>query len=396
VTLHLPGARLAILAGSIAVGLLVWHAPALGDVERRLPPQVDLSSIRRVDQHAVASVAGGGEAELTLDVTLQDKAERLLAAARPAAGAIVALDLRTGKILVWTGVPGGAAHGALYRPAAPAASVFKIVTTAALLERTRITPDTRVCIRGGVHAIEREHLDPPRDGSASCSPFFAALGHSRNAVFAQLATHSMARDDLVEIARRFGFNQALPFDVSIPMGELEVPYNDLSFARTATGFQGSKLSPLGAAELAAIVAGSGFVREKHIVERAGTWQAPARARVIRRAIRERTAHWLRRMMEVTTASGTSFSAFHDEHGRSYLGGVRVAGKTGTLKPDEDAGTASWFIGFAPSRDPRIVVSVLLQNGDVWRRKANEVARDVLRAYFAARRTKGVTDPTEDP
>jgi hypothetical protein len=35
------------------------------------------------------------------------------------------------------------------------------------------------------------------------------------------------------------------------------------------------------------------------------------------------------------------------------------------------------------------VSVLLENGSVWRRKAVEVARDVLRSYFAARGIGGI-------
>lgn len=374
-------------------GLLVWQVPAIAE-STTAAPEVDLSDIRLTDHGAFAPVAGGGQAELTVDPELQRKAERLLAGAHPAAGAAVALDARTGKVLVWASIPNDRQHSPLYRLAAPAASVFKIVTTAALLERTRITPTTRVCIAGGMHEIEREHLDPPRAGARSCAPFFTALGHSRNAAFAQLVTQSMARDDLVETAQHFGFNQSLPFDVDIPMGELEVPYNDLSFARTATGFENSRLSPLGAASLAAIVAASGSVYQWHIVERSEGWQAPAHAHAVRRAIRPRTAQWLRRMMEVTVTSGTSLDAFSDEHGQSYLAGIRVAGKTGTLKPDEDASTASWFTGFAPSRDPRIIVSVLLENRRVWRRKANQVARDLLRCYFAAHGVRGVTDPVE--
>lgn len=386
--------RRAAVLGLATTGLLVWQAPALGDVVPSAPPHVDLSEIRLTDRGALAPISGGGEALLTLDVELQRKSERLLTAAHPSAGAIVALDARTGKVLVWAGIPHDIEHGPLYRSAAPSASVFKIVTTAALLERTRVTPRTRICIAGGAHAVEREHLEAPADAEASCGSFFTALGHSRNAVFAQLATHSMSRDDLVETGEHFGFNQPLPFDVAVPMGELSVPFNDLDFARTATGFENSRLSPLGAASLAAIVAASGAVYEMHIVERANDWQAPRRARALRHAIRPRTAYWLGRMMEVTVTSGTSFDAFTDEHGRSYLGAIRVAGKTGTLRPDEDVRTSSWFTGFAPSRDPRIVVSVLLENGTVWRRKANEVARDVLRAYFAARGVRGVTDPVE--
>jgi cell division protein FtsI/penicillin-binding protein 2 len=103
-----------------------------------------------------------------------------------------------------------------------------------------------------------------------------------------------------------------------------------------------------------------------------------------------TARRLRRMMEFTIHSGTSRGAFTDPDGRSYLGNIRVAGKTGTLRPSVDGPTASWFIGFAPSRAPELVVSVMLDNSPVWRRKANHVARDVFRAYFHD--APGVTHP----
>ena len=89
------------------------------------------------------------------------------------------------------------------------------------------------------------------------------------------------------------------------------------------------------------------------------------------------------MMEVTVRRGTCWRAFHDESGRPYLPHIPVAGKTGTLG-EQDA-TFSWFVGFAPSQQPEVVVSVLLKNGPLWQKKANEVARDWLVAYFARQR-----------
>ncbi len=55
-------------------------------------------------------------------------------------------------------------------------------------------------------------------------------------------------------------------------------------------------------------------------------------------------------------------------------------------------TTSWFVGFAPAESPRLIVSVLLQNGAVWRRKAAEVARDLMRFYFLQRGATGITMP----
>jgi cell division protein FtsI/penicillin-binding protein 2 len=270
----------------------------------------------------------------------------------------------------------------------PAASLFKLVTTVALFERADVSPLDIVCIAGGERGVERSHLLPPPPGSAgvSCRPFEEALGHSRNAAFAQLVTEHLARRDLLEVAERLGFNRSVPFDEPAEMGALELPYNDLEFARAATGFRGSRLSVLGAARLGLLVATGGK-------DRPMTFRLTDDAADGEPLFEPRTAQRLRRMMEFTVHSGTSREAFSDAHGQSYLAGIRVAGKTGTLQPAAGGPTASWFVGFAPSRAPELVVSVLLDNSPVWRRKANHVARDVFRTYFDA--SPGVTHPFED-
>ena len=363
------------------------------------PLGVDLSRKRLVPSGYVAPAGGSSTAELTLDPALQHDAERLLEAANPIAGAVVVVDARRGRVLVWAERRReGRGPSVITTPHAPAASVFKLVTTAALYETTNITPSERVCIAGGSRGIERRHLDPPREGDIRCAPFFQALGHSKNAVYAQLATHRLLRNGLIETAERIGFNGPVPFDVAAEIGTLEVPYNDLEFARTAAGFRGTTLTPLGGAYLAGLIANGGISPRFRIVASIDG-EAPSEIEDTTPPVRvlgSTTAHRLERMMEVTVESGTARSAFHDELGHPLLGRVAVAGKTGTLHPSESSrdGAASWFIGFAPARSPTVIVSVLLENGGVWRRKAAEVARDVLRSYFAARGAPGVRPPLE--
>ncbi len=378
---------------------LVGLSPTPSLAEPARAPTVDLRHIAVAETEATAPIQGSTErAVLTLDPKLQRVSARLLARANPVAGAVVVADVRTGKVLVWVDRSRGQNQpgSVLLHKVAPAASLFKIVTAAALLDKAQIPPQTKVCTRGGQRGIERSHLEPPQRGQDRvCAPFSEALGHSRNAVFAQLATRHLMRNDLVDMADHLGFNHAVPFDEPLPFGEVNVPYNDLEFARTAAGFLGSRLSPLGALELAYTVAAGGQSVQPQIVERAGSYRASPQRRVLGRVMTAWTARHLRRMMEVTVHSGTSLEVFSDERGRAYLRGIRVAGKTGTLKLSASSPTTTWFIGFAPSTKPRIVLSVLVENGTVWRRKANEVARDVLRAYFAERGSAGVTHPLED-
>ena len=91
--------------------------------------------------------------------------------------------------------------------------------------------------------------------------------------------------------------------------------------------------------------------------------------------------------------------------------MSVAGKTGTLTDGPNGRFYTWFTGFAPSRPvvvadgdapattpPRQVsIGVLVVNGASWTVKANVVAREVLRAYFAEQKVPGVTMPAQrDP
>jgi len=397
----------ALRAVPLLLTLAAVPATRAGAAEPR--PALDLDRIAQRDGRWIAPLASGGEAALTLDSELQRAATKLLAAANPVRGGMVVLDARSGKILAWAeSARDGRHHQVLTTSRVPAASVFKLVTTAALFETTSLSPKEQVCISGGTHGIERRHLDAPRGDVIECSPFAYAIGYSKNAVFAQLATHRLLRNGLLDTAQALGFNGLVPFDIDVPVGTLDVPYGDLDFARTAAGFQGSTLSPLGGAYLASVIARGGqAIRIRMTEANADPSSDPAPLRVSRsasdepnsddapvigRVLKPLTAARLRRMMEVTVRSGTCRHAFSDASGRPYLGNMRVSGKTGTLRPEATEGMTSWFIGFAPSQNPEVVVSVMLENGAVWRHKANELARDLLRSYFHAHGRPWISDP----
>ncbi|NRA33181.1 MAG: penicillin-binding protein [Polyangiaceae bacterium] len=375
-------------AGVLAV--LVGVTPDAASTRLNDPPVPNLKKIRLENGTATAPLFRGGRATLTINPKLQRTAARLLARARPVSGAIVVADAKSGHILAMKGYRRDGSKTSVSTQHAPSASLFKLVTTAALLEKTPVVPQTKVCVSGGQRRIQLRHLTAPPRGQGRCAAFSRAIGFSRNAVFAQLATQHLKPEVLLEAAERFGFNRSLPFDVPAPMGRIRVPQNNLDFARTAAGFGKSSLSPLGATHLAFAIANGGTPARLRIVKESKGYAVNKHQDLLQQAIKRRTARRLTRMMEVTVHSGTSLDAFTNRYGASYLGGIRVAGKTGTLQPHKTAPTASWFVGFAPSRNPEVVISVLLQNGPVWRRKANEVARDVLRAQFSKRR--GVSDP----
>jgi cell division protein FtsI/penicillin-binding protein 2 len=64
-----------------------------------------------------------------------------------------------------------------------------------------------------------------------------------------------------------------------------------------------------------------------------------------------------------------------------LGGVTIAGKTGTASAESGGATHGWFVGLAPAESPRFVVAVYLPTGrgsDAAQVAANLLARSPLR------------------
>jgi penicillin-binding protein A len=346
--------------------------------------------------------AEGGTAQLTLDGDLQRTAATLMAVRRVPEAAVVLMDVASGRLLVYASqVDGGPARDLCAEATAPSASVFKIVTAAALVEDAHLGPDTKQCYLGGEQRIDAIELvdDPSRD--RWCTTLAGALGRSINAVFARLATEHLAPQDLDAMARRFGYGEALSFDVPVQPSEVRIPGDPLAFARTAAGFWNTTLSPLEAAQISAIVARGGESVRPSVVDKvvarsgAVVWSAPE-APPPSRAITQDTADKVAAMMEHTVSGGTSWRAFHDSRGTTFLPGLAIAGKTGTLTDGDAHRHYTWFTGFAPMKPVQgvgqVAVAVLVVNGPTWHVKANIIARDMLRAYFASRGVRGVTQP----
>ena len=177
----------------------------------------------------------------------------------------------------------------------------------------------------------------------------------------------------------------------------DLPSDPLEFARSAAGFWHTSLSPLQGASLAQTIANAGVTYKPRIVRAVvdggeTTWQAAPEPITLRRAMPTRAAHELSKMMQQTVASGSAYKSFHTASGAPYLPHIRVAGKTGTLARHEDERHYTWFVGFAPADKPEVAVAALVVNTPNWLIKGPQLAREVLRAYFARHDAPGVTLP----
>ena len=318
---------------------------------------------------------------------LQERTRRLFQEYQVPYAALVAIEPATGRILAYVSHSSVQANGEdLARDVTPpAASVFKLITSSALID-AGVTPDTRVCYSGGSSRLDAVHLqDNPRRDHA-CATLDEALGKSLNAVFAKLADKHLNAGTLLRYAKSFGFGQALPFEFAPPPSPIEVPGERLEFARTAAGFWHAFMSPLHGALIAATFANDGSMPRPRLIDRVVLPDgkvAPALSSspAPRAVLSPKTAQTVSRMMLRTVKDGTSRAAFLDARGRSQLPGIQVAGKTGSLSAQDPYRAYSWWVGFAPVEQPRIALAALIVNGPVWRIKSSFVAREILREYL---------------
>ena len=348
---------------------------------------------------------GAATATLTIEPELQQALEGDLRNARPQWGAVVIFDVKTGAVLAMADVsekePGLA--GEAVRPLAKAASVFKIVTAAALL-RQGVPLSTEVCGNGGHTRLKPAMLgsgdDDDLTSGGGCIRFEDVLPYSRNVAMAKLAGKYLSPALLRDECTRWFFDAPLPVDFTITPSQAPIPTDDeFAFATTAAGFGDVKLSALHGAVLAAIAGNGGVLVPPHLIESVhGDERAPAPAASVR-VIDEDTATALQAMMTATVNHGTAARAFSSsDRGYRPFTMVAVAGKTGSLTahrgyrrhlardkiPDNGGLDYTWFVGTAPAHDPKIAIAVSMVNDEwTWYARALDIAKLSLKRYFNA-------------
>ena len=150
---------------------------------------------------AVPTDAGGTfTVEYTLDAELTRRVFDVLENARVGLGNVIVMDPNQGRVLAY------ASTDAVQFPPTrsyPAASLVKVITAAAALDRA---PDGASAVplqREPVSAHAESRLDPPARGREVT--LGKALATSNNQCFAQLAVHAVGVTPLIEAIGRFGW-----------------------------------------------------------------------------------------------------------------------------------------------------------------------------------------------
>jgi penicillin-binding protein 2 len=370
----------------------------------------------------------GEDLILGLDVRVQKVAEDALAGKR---GSVVALDPRTGDIIVLASTPGFDPNGFVrglsvaeyaalqndidkpllnraLRGAYPPGSTVKPLYSLAAQKYAIFTPSQEefcpgvFTLRGSSHQYrdDKKHgfLDMRMAIAKSCDVYF------------------------FRVAERLGIERMAPFMTAFGYGVLtgiDIPgekpglyaspdWKKRVFKKAAdqVWFPGETISmgigqgpitvtPLQQAHFAAEIAESGKViatpRLVSATRAAGSTTVTARSPLM--------------MKPVDIGTDEQWSVVHDgmigavSGGTAYAAGIgakyKIAGKTGTaqviaIKQNEkyhekDVAERNrdhaWFIAYAPAEDPTIAISVLVENGGFGAAAAAPIARKVLDAYL---------------
>jgi cell division protein FtsI (penicillin-binding protein 3) len=337
------------------------------DGERRIVKDA-LGEPIRLD--TISEASDGEDIRLTLDPAIQSKTEEVLAGIgatyAPQGATAIVMDPRSSEILAMANWPPvdpadlssagpedliNRATGFTYEPG----STFKAFTVAAALEARLVTPDSAFTLAPSIQIADRVIEESHARGTVTLT-VADILAQSSN-VGAVTVGQLLGSERFSRWIDRFGFGR--PSGVQFPAEEIGlVPaledYSGSTMGNLPLG-QGLSVTPMQMMAAYAAIADGGVLRRPRLIEEVDGEPVgePRGKRVIDAGVAEQ----VRTMLEGVLAPGGTASEVS-------VPGYTLAGKTGTAQIAEN-GTYSEtkfvasFIGFAPAQDPRLLVSVIV-------------------------------------
>ncbi|MEJ2690040.1 MAG: penicillin-binding protein 2, partial [Deltaproteobacteria bacterium] len=365
----------------------------------------------------------GEDLVLTLDIDLQQAAEKALA---DKAGAVVAMEVNTGRVLAMASAPavpladftGGISQQAwdkliknpqhpllnkCIQGQYPPGSTYKIITAMAGLMEGVITKDTVLYCTGSLRFGNRRFGCWKRSGHGAIN-LHRALAESCDVYFYTVGQR-VGVDRLAEYARSFGLGQKTGIELEhekaglVPtaawkLQRFKVPWQEGETLPVAIGQGFNLVTPLQACRMIAATANGGILYRPQYIERI----VSSDGKVIRqfKPIIDGKVKAKPRYFELIRQG--LVAAVNDKHGTAgsaKLDNITVAGKTGTAQvvhlrsfagqPEDKIPVKyrdhAWFVCFAPAEAPKIAVAVLVEHGGHGGSAAGPIAKSVLMRYF---------------
>jgi cell division protein FtsI/penicillin-binding protein 2 len=271
----------------------------------------------------------------------------------------------------------------------PSASLFKIVTTADLLEKSSLTKDTVFKFRGRGTTLYKYQLKDKKSRWQRHQSFARAFAYSNNVIFGKAAIKESSAERIFDMASDFGFNEKLMEEISLSKSKFDFPATDYSLAEKASGFnKETMISPIHAATLSSVIANDGVLKYPRFITEIidektskNIWSPQLKTK---RVLEVGTARQMQDLMGLTVKIGTARGSFRRLN-RTLKKNLIIGGKTGSITGGLPYGKRDWFTSYAMPKNSSlgkgISIAVMNINVKKWYVKSAYLAKNIIEYYY---------------
>lgn len=333
-----------------------------------------------------------GYVNYTFDQTIHDGLAAVYLRYQPDYAAFVAIDVKTGAILNLTSFIKAKEQweNLVMRSDYPAASVFKMVTASAALDLGVLSPSTVIPFNGKSTTLYKSQVLRHKNNKWTRKPTFKeSFAKSVNSVFGQIGIFKLGAQTLRDYANKFGFERPLQSDFQLPISKIDLDFDSkFEIAEAASGYtKNITISPIHAAQMAAIIANDGKMVIPYMVESvvgmSGQLLYQADTEIgSQKVISATAAKQMRELMQETTRIGSARKSFSGLNRYKVYDGMKIGGKTGSLTGYSPKGRHDWFVGYAEKDGRWVAYASLIINKEKWYVRSAYVARQFIYNYFS--------------
>ena len=328
--------------------------------------------------------------DTSLDINLQDFLLKKLNSDTSRYIGIVGMDPATGKVLSMVSFDKtDPSNNPCVDSRFPAASIFKIVSASAVVEKCGLNPNSKLSYNGRKHTLYKSQLKDRKNRYTNRITFQDSFAQSVNPVFGKIGALYLGKNTLEKYAEAFDFNKSIDFEIEIAPSSVNLSDEPYQWAEVACGFNNeTKMSPLHGAMMASAIINQGRIMEPTVVEQIinekGEIIYRNRLVTINQAITPRASKVLNQLMAATIRSGTCRKAFRGYRKDKILSKLNIGGKTGSMDNKSHNVRYDWFVGFAKEREgPRkIALSIIVAHEKYIGPRASYYARIAMKEYFS--------------
>jgi cell division protein FtsI/penicillin-binding protein 2 len=270
----------------------------------------------------------------------------------------------------------------------PAASIFKIVTASAAIEKYGFSSNHVFTYNGMKHTLYKSQLKERKNRFTNRITFKDAFAQSVNPVFGKIGSLYLGKETLEEHAKAFGFNRDINFEIIVDPSCVALSDKPYQWAEIASGFNNkTKISPLHGAMMASAIINQGRLLEPTIIDRIvnekGRIIYKGKLVPMSQVMAPNASQTLNRLMENTIKSGTGRKAFRRYRRDKILSRLNIGGKTGSIDNKTHDARYDWFVGFAEEKKAgkKIALSVIVAHEKYIGLRASYYARIAMKKYF---------------